>query len=113
MKKLTATQEKVLDTIRQQVSLYQSYKDESTYIALQLEERKNYLNGKSEERVQKFIESEKGTWNTVVKELVENNACLVLASVRPATLKALEDAGYVRRLHESRKNMMDVVQLLK
>ena len=46
MKKLTATQEKVLDTIRQQVSLYQSYKDESTYIALQLEERKNYLNGK-------------------------------------------------------------------
>ena len=113
MKKLTATQEKVLETIRNSVARFQSYKDESTYIAMELEDRKSYLDGKSEERVQKFIESAKGTWNTVVKELVENNACLVWESVKPATLKALEDAGYIRRLHESRKNTMDVVQLLK
>lgn len=113
MKKLTATQEKVLETIRKSVAQFQSYKDESTYIAMQLEDKKNYLDGKSEERVRKFIESAKGTWNTVVKELVENNACLVWTSVKPATLKALEDAGYIRRLHESRKDMMDVVQLLK
>ena len=113
MKKLTATQEKVLETIRKSVAQFQSYKDESTYIAMQLEEEKCYLDGKSEEKVQKFIESAKKTWNTVVKELVENNACLVWAYVKPATLKALEDAGYIRRLHESRKNEMDVVQLLK
>ena len=40
MKKLTATQEKVLETIRKSVAQFQSYKDESTYIAMQLEYRK-------------------------------------------------------------------------
>ena len=112
MKKLTAHQEKVLAEIRKSVSYYQRFRTADEYVACEIEET-NFWGSFSEAERIKLIEDWTNRYSDEFVERKETNSCFIYESVTPATLKALEDAGYIRKLRESEKGRMDIVQLLK
>jgi hypothetical protein len=112
MKILTAYQEKVLNKIRESVARFQLFSSEDEYLRIKREES-TYWNQLDDEYKAYLINFQKEEYNSLIKPLYENNGCPVETSVKPATFKALEDAGYIRRLRPSEKGELDMVQLLK
>ena len=108
MKKLTNHQQKVLAEIKKSVAHYQSFKNEEEYISYEIS-RKNSWHNADEEYKEKEVERFKKGYKEI-SFYAENQYCYIPVAITPATLKALEDAGHIKKI---KGDYIELVQLLK